>query len=270
MLLQHGGESDSSATFFELNEELSAARRALLHFAEAEGVLESVLTDPSFPENRYSSIAGVRAFVTVSELLRVVARAPEPEDERQDEEATAVYASLLQLAEVFDILIDQHSLVYGDAVALAEGMQDGWLAMGGCPTRGACLEDAAGVCGRMRENLAPTGTLVEQLESLPAASREQAVARLREVEGEPWMREARYLALRAVDACVPADALDGRVARALEGLRRPPEHLTNVNDREALSVAMGDAVLASLVRGCSRAFVSAALERPFAALAPVH
>src|SRR5690606_41014547 len=61
-----------------------------------------------------------------------------------------------------------------------------------------------------------TGTLIEQLESLPAASREQAVARLREVEGEPWMREARYLALRAVDACVPADALDGRVARSEE------------------------------------------------------
>lgn len=269
MLLQRGGESDSSATFFELNEELSAARRALLHFAETEGVLESVLTDPSFQENRYSNLGGVKAFVTVSELLRVVARAPEPEDDRQDEEATAVYASLLQLAEVFDVLIDQHSLVYGDAVALAEGMQDGWLAMGGCPTQGSSSEDAAGLCGRMRENVGPTGALIDQLESLSAINREQAVARLREVEGEPWMLEARYLALRAVDTCLPADTLDGKVARALEGLRRPPEQLAKVDDREALSVAMGDAVLASLVRGCSRAFVSAALERPFAALAPV-
>lgn len=113
----------SSAHFSDVNEELTAARDALLLFADVEGVLESLVCVPSDSECRYPDLAAVRRDATVSELLRVVARIPDPDEERQSDEATALYASLLQLAEVFDILIDQHSLVYGDAVALAEALE---------------------------------------------------------------------------------------------------------------------------------------------------
>lgn len=123
MPLSPPDDPESSTHFSDVNEELAAARDALLRFADEEGVLETLVCAPSDPDGRYPDLAAVRRHATVDELLRVVARIPDADEERQSDEATALYASLLQLAEALDILIDQHSLVYGDAVALAEVLE---------------------------------------------------------------------------------------------------------------------------------------------------
>src|SRR5690606_4275820 len=129
-------------SFEELNEELAAARDALLQFAEAEGALDSLICDPADPGCLYPDVEAVRRTVTVDELLRVVGGLPDRDRDARGEEADFPSPTLLQLAELFDILIDQHSLVYGAAVTLAEAMEGGWHAMAGCANHEPSPEEA--------------------------------------------------------------------------------------------------------------------------------
>jgi hypothetical protein len=253
--------SSSDPAFSELNEELATARDALLLFADAEGVLDSLVCDASDPSCRYPDLAAVRGHATVDELLHVVSGLPEGEDER-GEEGAALYPTLLELAEVFDILIDQYSLVYGDAVALAESMQGGWHAMSGCYNHDPSPGEATVAVKQISANVGALPALLDSVGRLTPEARRDAAARFQAGEGLPWRSEARYLALHAADTWLAQGVSDPRILRALQPARARPSKKGS-DPASLLADAVADLLLARLVRDVSRDLVSAALREPF-------
>lgn len=266
MALPPRDESSPPTGFSEINEELAAARDALLLFADAEGVLRSLVCDPSDPECRYPDLAAVRSHATVDELLHVVGRIPETGEEDRGEEARSLYPTLLELAELFDILIDQFSLVYGDAVALAESMQGGWHAMAGCFNHDPSPEDATLALKQVTSNLGKLPAIIEQIDRLGAEGRREVVARFDAGAGEPWRAEARYFAVHALDTWVPQGISDPRIARAIQPARERPTTGLPADPARSLSRATADLVLAHLVTGIARELVPQILQAPFVGL----
>lgn len=270
MALPPPAGSASQAGFPEINEGLAEGRDALLLFADAEGALAALVCDPGNPGCRYPDLTAVRSFVTVDELLHLVGRIPSSR-ERDRGEASALYPTLLELAELFDILIDQHSLVYGDAVALAESMAPGWRAMGGgfdltSPSAaGAVLQKQVAV------NLAALPALLDSLSHLSADARRRVLERLDGRSTNLWTHEARHLALHAIDVGLPQGVSDARVARALQSTRVPAWRRRGLDPGQAFAHAVSDLVLARLVRGVARDTVPKVLEDPFRDIArPAH
>ena len=251
---------------FELEEELATARDALLLFADAEGVLDSLVCDPSDPDCRYPDSGAVRAGATVDELLHVVAGLPEGEEDERGDEASSLYPTLLELAEVFDILIDQHSLVYGDAVALAESMEGGWHAMAGCFNHDPAPEDATRAVKQMGANLAALPGVLDSVGRVGPEVRREAATRFGQASGSRWRAEARYLAAHAVDTWLPHGVSDPRLQRALQPARSRPDAVRATDPPALLAGATADLLLARLVRGISRDIIPNVLEAPFSGL----
>lgn len=269
MALPTSNRHPSGASFSELNEELATARDALLLFAESEGVLQSLVCDPADPDCRYPDAATVRRDVTVDELLHLIAAIPETEEESRGEKADALYPALLELAEVFDVFIEQTSLVHGDAVALAESMESEWHAMSGCCNHDPSPAEATVAVKRTGANLESLPPLLEAVSRLPPEAKREVATRFERAEGLPWKTEARYLAVHAVDAWLPHGVSHPQVIRTLEPVLSPSPR--NGNDRGAralLSRATADLLLGRLVRGVARDTVSDALQEPFSGILP--
>jgi hypothetical protein len=256
--------SPSAGGFSELDEELANARDALLLFASAERVLDSLVCDPADPECRYPDLGAVRAHVTVDELLRLVAGLPEVDEDDRGEEANSLYPTLLELAEVFDILIDQYSLVYGDAVALAESMQGGWHAMAGCFNHDPTPEEATRAVKQSTLNLGALAGVLDSVGRLSPDMRREAASLFEEGAGSLWRAEARYLASHAVDTWLPQGISDPRLQRALGPARARPGPSRGGDAAAMLAGATADLLLARLVRGIARDVVPDVLEAPFA------
>jgi hypothetical protein len=256
----------SQGGFSELDEELATARDALLLFADAERVLDSLVCDPSDPDCRYPDLATVRARATVDELLHLVAGLPEGAEDERGEEATSLYPTLLELAEVFDILIDQHSLVYGDAVALAESMEGGWHAMAGCFNHDPAPEEATRAVKQMSANLAALPAVLDSVGRLSPELRREAAGRSGRGAGSLWRMEARHLGAHAVDTWLPHGISDPRLQRALQPARAKAVSGSGTDPAAMLAAATADLLLARLVRGISRDLVTDALEASFEGL----
>lgn len=267
MALPPSDESMSLGGSSEVEEELAAARDALLLFADAERVLDSLVCDPADPDCRYPDLRAVRQHATVDELLHVVVRIPEAEEDERGDEAASLYPTLLELAEVFDILIDQHSLVYGDAVALAESIEAGWHAMAGCYNHDATPEQASEALKQAAANLAGLPSLLETVGRLSAEARREAASRFERAASSAWRAEARYLASHGVDTWLPQGIPDARMQRALQPARDRPRRGASAADPAALFArATADLLLARLVRGIASDVVIETLEAPFAGL----
>lgn len=266
MALPPSDESMSSGGSSELEEELAAARDALLLFADAERVLDSLICEPADPDCRYPDMRAVRQHATVDELLHVVARIPEAEEEERGEEAAALYPTLLELAEVFDILIDQHSLVYGDAVALAESIEPGWHAMAGCHNHDATPEQASAALKQAAANLEALPSLLDRIGRLSPEARHEAAVRFERGAASAWRAEARYLASHGVGTWLPQGVPDARLQRALAPARERPRPSAAADPATLFARASADLLLARLVRGIARDVVIETLEAPFAGL----
>lgn len=268
MALPPHDRSSSPTAFAEIDDQVATARDALLLFGDSEGVLQSLVCDPSDPDCRYPDLAAVRAHATVDELLHVVARVPEGDEDRGGEEATSLYPILLELAEFFDILIDQFSLVYGDAVALAESMEGGWHAMAGCYNHDPAAEEATKALKQVTANLADLPGVREALTRVRPEDRREVVRRFDAMDGKPWHAEARHLALHAVDTWLPHGAPDPAITRALQPAREGPVSGRPGDPARSLSRASADLLLARLVRNICRAVVPDTLQAPFAGILP--
>lgn len=267
MALPPRDEAHPAGGFSELDEELAAARDALLLFAESERALDSLVCDPSDPECRFPDLLSVRQHATVGELLHVVARVPEPDQDERGDEAAALYPTLLELAELFDILIDQYSLVYGDAVALAESMEPGWHAMAGCHNHDPTPEEATAAVKRSSANLGALPSLLDEVGRLSPDARRQAALNFEAGAASVWRAEARHLASHAVSTWIPQGITDARLQRALAPARERPRATGPGSDpARSLAQATADLLLARLVRGISRDIVVETLEQPFAGL----
>lgn len=267
MALSPRDEPGSAGGFSELDEELASARDSLLRFADAERVLENLVCDPGDPECRYPDLRSARQYATVDELLRVVARIPDADpDERQ--EGGALYPALLELAELFDILIDQHSLVYGDAVALAESMEPGWHAMAGCFNHDPTPEAATETVKRAAANLAALPGLLDEAGRLSADARRDVAARFDAARGSAWKAEARYLASHGASTWLPHGVNDARLQRALKPARERPGREPQIagDASESFTHATADLLLARLVHDIAGDRVVQALEAPFTGL----
>jgi hypothetical protein len=260
---------ESESGFLELNAALAEAREALLRFAEAEGVLTSLVCDPGEPDCRYHDLAAVRRGATVDELLRLTAGMPEGVEESGAAEATGLYPILLELAEAFDIFIDQHSLVFGDALALAAPLQIGWHAMAGCYNHAPSPPETSMAQTRMEANLSALPGLLEAVGRLPTQAQREAAARFERAAGLPWTAEARHLAFHAYDTWLPTTVANASVRRLLESSRAGvvrPEEGSRLGS--AFEQAVADLLLARLVRGIAVDSVADALHEPFASLLP--
>ena len=260
---------ESESGFLELNAALTEAREALLRFADAEGVLSSLVCDAGEPDCRYQDLAAVRRGATVDELLRLVAGIPEGVEESGAAEATGLYPTLLELAEAFDIFIDQHSLVFGDALALAEPLHMGWHAMSGCHNHAASPRETSVAQTRIEANMSALPGLLEAAGRLPAQAQREATDRFERAAGLPWTAEARHLAFHGYDTWLPTTTASASVRRLLDssraGVVRPAE---GPRMGSAVDQAVADLLLGRLVRGIAADFVADALHEPFATLLP--
>lgn len=260
---------ESESGFLELNAALTEAREALLRFADAEGVLKSLVCDAGEPDCRYHDLAAVRRGATVDELLRLVAGIPEGVEESGAAEGAGLYPILLELAEAFDIFIDQHSLVFGDALALAEPLQIGWHAMSGCHNHAPSPQETAVVHTRMEANLAALPGLRDAVGRLPAQAQREATARFERTAGLPWTAEARHLAFHGYDTWLPTSIAHASVRRLLESSRAGVVHPAEGSRIDSpFDQAVADLLLGRLVRGIAADFVADALHEPFAPLLP--
>lgn len=267
MALPPRDEASSAGGFSELDEELATSRDALLLFAETERALDSLVCDPADPECRYPDLRAVRQHATIDELLHVVARVPETDQDERGDEAASLYPTLLELAELFDILIDQYSLVYGDAVALAESMEPGWHAMAGCHNHDPTPEEATAAVKQAAANLGVLPSLLDEVGRLSSDARQQAGSNFDAGAASIWRAEARYLASHAVSTWIPQGIADPRLQRALRPARERPGSPARAGDPgESFARATADLLLARLVHGISRDIVVETLAAPFAGL----
>ena len=243
----------------ELERELAHVRSALLNFAEAEELLPGLVAgEGTDPQRLHPDVASARREATVDELLWLVGNAPHPEEGLREDAAHPLYASLLAVAEAFDILIDQFSLVYGDAAALAQAMWPEWHAMSGCHGHQATPEEAAAALERV-------GARVEELPALLAEAERLSGDERASVEGvaASWSmgtlaREARHLALHALDTWMPRGIDNAEVVAALTAAAR-----VGATDRFRLATA--DLLLGRACDGTCRPRLIEALELPFSA-----
>jgi hypothetical protein len=255
----------SDASFTELNEAVATARDALLLFAAAEGVLQSLVCDPVDPDCRYPDLATLRQDVTVDELLSLIAAIPDTGEEDRGEEATALYPVLLELAEAFDVFIEQTSLVHGDAIALAESMVTEWHAMSGCCNEDPSPGEATIAVKRMGANLDALPAVLDSVNRLYPEVKQTVAARFEEGERLPWRSEARHLAEHAIEAWLPQGVSPPQIVRTLEAARAGSTGRTGERSLNAvLGRATADLALGRLVRGVARDGVSDVLEAPFA------
>ena len=265
----HHPAPESESGFLELNAALAEAREALVRFADAEGVLKALVCDPGEPDCRYHDLAAVRRRATVDELLRLVAGIPEGVEESGAAEETGLYPTLLELAEAFDIFIDQHSLVFGDALALAEPLQSGWHAMSGCHNHAPSPQESSVAQTRIEANLSALPGVLESVGRLPAQAQREAAQRFERAAGLPWVAEARHLAFHCYDTWLSTTVANASARRLLEGSRagvvRPEEGSRLGSDFDQ---AVADLLLARLVRGIAAESVADALREPFATLLP--
>ena len=258
----------SQTGFPDMDEELATARDALLLFADAEDALASLVCAADDPACRYPDLAAVRSFATVDELLQLLARLPSADAEERGEEGSALYPALLELAEVFDILIDQYSLVYGDAVALAESIAPMWHAMAGCFNHMPTPPEATVAVKQIASNLAPLPGLLDKLSRLSAEGRQRVVERFACADARLWTAEARHLALHAVEVWMPHGVSEPRIARALQPVRVRPTSRREGDTGHQYARAVADLVLARLVREIASERVASSLEAPFSGLVP--
>ena len=237
--------------------ELTHVRQALLDFSESEGLLPGLVAgEDTDPQRLHPDVDSARRGATVDELLWLVGGAPHPEQGLREDEVHPLYASLLAVAEAFDILIDQFSLVYGDAVALAQSIWPEWHAMSGCHGHDASPEQAAEALERVRTEVEALPELLGRVTRLPADERERVAARFHGWSAGTLVGESRHLARHALDTWMPRGIEDPEVAAALV----PPTSATAVG---AFAAATADLMLASACRGTCRPQLIEALVFPF-------
>lgn len=242
----------------ELERELSHARGALLEFAEAEGLLPGLVAgENTDPQRLHPDVESARREATVDELLWLVGEAAHSVEGLGDDGPHPLYAALLALAEAFDILIDQFSLVYGDAVALAQAMWPEWHAMSGCHGHQATPEEAAAALERVRVHAEALPQLLTEAERLPSGER----ALVEQIAGS-WSsgtlaREARHLARHALDTWMPRGIEEPAVAAALA-------RGSGARAADPFQLAIADLLLGCVCHGTCRDPLVEALELPFA------
>ena len=200
----------------ELDRELEQVRELLLSFAEERELLPGLVArEDADPLRRHPDVEHARVEATVDELLWVVGRTPHENAEPGEDEAHPLYPALLSLAEAFDILIDQFSLVYGDAISLAEATWPGWHEMSGCHGHEATPEQASDALARMRRNAEALPDLLARSEALNGPDRELVGERFAGWGDGALAREARHLARHALETWMPHGVEDPRIAAAL-------------------------------------------------------
>lgn len=241
----------------ELERELAHVRHLLLAFAEAEGLLPGLLAgENTDPQRLHPDVESARLHATVDELLWLVGGAPHPDEGLREDAANPLYASLLALAEAFDILIDQFSLVYGDAVALAQAMWPEWHAMSGCHGHQATPEEAGAALARVRDRVEALPGVVSRITQLPAEERERVEESSADWVNGTLAREARHLARHALETWMPHGIDDPALTAAL----RPA---TGGGDTDPFQAATADLLLGRACRGTCRPVLIDALELPF-------